>query len=341
MRTFVLAGLLVALTVAVARGETFPSADAYHDAPSVALIVEARIVAGDRVAVTRTLHAAAPLPEGTTELRVEGLSKLDRVPDPSGRHPDTTKPVVPDEAVLLLERSGDAWRPLHFIDCGPPRGGCGATGAYLVLDGKVWCYDQTYNPGPYRLVTWPYGAKTQGTVEQLRAVIAAGLAAQRAWDEDVATKDPAERAKRLVRWLSEETSPDKDEHPATRADWAGGELQRIGAPAVPVLLEALKTTDDKSLGNGAVQALGGMHQAAKDAVPRLVELAAAPGKLHLQWIARALAEIADERAIPTFRRLLAETPKDDKPMMEVVVRGLRACKDPDAEELIKAKSSTD
>ncbi len=337
MRRSLLAALVVATAVAVARAEAFWSAETYADSGEVPLIVEAKIVDGDRVAVTRTLYAATPLPEGTVELRIEGLTKLDRRTD---RRAEPPKVLVTDEVVLLLERAGEAWKPFRFIDARGARPGCGATGAYFVRDGMVWCFTQEHSPGPLVLVTWPAGVRKQGTIEQFRTEIADGVAARRAWDEDLAIPDPAERAKRLVRWISPDASPDKGRL-AFRGNGAVGELTKLGAPAVPALLGALERTDDRDAGDSALRALAEIGPNAKDAIPRLVELADTPGKLRVESIVRALGETGDARAIPTLRRVLAETSFNEPSTIEAAIRGMRRCKDPEVDARVKAKYSTD
>src|SRR5262245_47023884 len=230
--TFLAVALIVARAPA-ATADLYAETDPYRDAGEVDLIVEGRVIGADRVNVLRVLFSKTPLPE-TREVRVDGLSRHDRGVGLL-RGEKSRARIDAGEVLLLLDatKQEGTWRPHHLILEDSSSGGDytgGATGTFWVKDGTAWGYSQEMNPGPYVFRSW-------GTAEALRAEIAKGLEARRAWESDLALADPVARARRLLRWLQPSTSPDGN-RPHRR--YAVREVLRgLGAPAVSVLVEAL------------------------------------------------------------------------------------------------------
>jgi hypothetical protein len=317
-----------------------PSADPYGDAADVDLIVEGRVVGPDRVAVVRTLFAAEPLGDAVSQLTVTGLARHDRTIRFS-EGPDAV--VETDHVVLLLERDGaSAWRPHHLFLHGDTgfRGKedltGGAAGTFWLGGGGVWAYAQYMNPGPLVLQRWPIHAKTPGTPETLRGEIEAGLAARRAWESTLAVEDAGERARRLMRWLRPSTSPD-GERRTRRFYEVRVEVRKIGRLAVPALVDALDPAVETPAREQALLALGDLGDEAREALPRLLEVAADRGPLSSSRVAYALRGIGDDRAIPALRRILSEADLADMETTRTAASGLVRLRDPEASARIAAR----
>ena len=209
----VLAAAIACLAPSVVHAEILPEANPYGDAADVDLIVEGQVVGDDRVAVARVLFASGPFGPDVREIKVPGLSKHDMlIRDGDIREGERLEAVG---VVLLLDRTAEAstWRPHHLIledaERGGRRGfGGGAAGTFWLRDDQVFSYAQQIRPGPLMLMRWPSHTKETGTLEMLRKEIAAGVAARRAWEADLAVADPAQRARQIVRWLQPASSPD-------------------------------------------------------------------------------------------------------------------------------------
>ena len=324
----------------ISQADTYPNADAYGDAADVDLIVEARWVGEDRVAVVRTLFAAVPLPNDVRELTVEGLSRHDRRLE-GFADSAAARTLETSDVVLLLDRSkdGTAWRPHNLIletEGASRRSTGGATGTFWLKDDAVWCYVQTRNPGPFVLHPWPAWGKSQATPQRLREEIAAGVAARREWEADLAIPDAAERASRLLRWLRPSTSPDDARH-TRRRHGVREVMAKIGRPAVPALVRALDPVWGKDAREVALLALADLKSAAVEATPSLLVVATTPGDLALSYIAYALRYAGDERAIRPLRDLLAQAALSDGELLRHAAFGLVEHRDPEAATRIASR----
>jgi hypothetical protein len=343
------ASLIVAALVLVAPtralAEILPGSNPYGDAADVDLIVEGRVIGEDRVEIGRTLFSAKPLGEGVREITVEGLAKHDRsIRDGF----EATGTLEASDVVLLLDRAGDGgtWRPHHLFLVDPARSGRrdgppgGAAGTFWLKDGAVWGYAQHMNPGPLFLTRWRRGAARGSGREELLREIEAGLAARRAWESDLGIADPAERARRLLRWLQDSTSPDGERRTIRR--WAvRPEMKKIGAAAVPALISALDPAVTAEARREALCALADLGPAARDAIPRLLELATDPAGQSPATITYALCYAGDERAVPALRRFLAEAPLSDSETLRHAAEGLIRWNDPEAGARIASRLPED
>jgi hypothetical protein len=325
-RLLALAVALVSFAAPDARAaELPPPPEPYRDAAEADLIVEGRIVGHDRVAVDRMHFAATPLAENQREITVRGLARYARGLAQADGVPDGESANV--RVLLLLERGDRAadWKPLW--DWPSPHLSPYCT--YWISGDRVWSYSHTGRP--IALSRW------SGTPERLRSEVALGIAARRAWEEDLAVPDPAERARRLLRWV-QPSSPDGDRW-TLRKRTSLEMVVRLGAPAVPALLAALAENEgNKEVRREVLSALGQMGPAARAAVPRLVELALDPARSGSRSsLAYALAESRDPRALAALRAILAEEPLSTGTTLMNAASGLVRLGDPEAADRIAAR----
>jgi hypothetical protein len=329
---FLVAAAALLSVAAPVRAELLPEAEPYEDAGDVALVAEARVTARDRVVLTRTLHAVTPLGADVRELRVSGLSRHSRKIGEFG--PDEGRELATQDCVLFLDfdDATSAWVPVSaFPD--------GSAGVYWVQDGKVWSYAQVLNPGPLVLTPWRPGERPQdpqGTIEQLRADVAAGVAARRAWDEDLRTTDRRQLAAKLARWMRSDTSPDGPRH-RRRKFAARLRLARLGSAAVPALLDVIRAEGDDEGRENAIGAIGDIGEAAADAVPALLLVAQSPGKLSRGVIAYALRGTASASSVVTLQKYFDEASLEDAQVLEYAADALVRLKDPTAEDRFAKK----
>jgi hypothetical protein len=337
---------LVCVVASPARAaEAPPLTIPYADAADAALIIEGRIVANDRVALERTYYSASPLAENEREITVRGLARHERDLAPSDGGSGLE---IGSVRVLLLLEKGDGaaeWRPLRPRLARTPAGAAGthpltpdgAAGTYWIVGDRVWCYGPTprgpgQEQGPGReLGRWP------GTADRLRTDVALGVAARLAWEQDLAVADPAERARRLLRWLLP-SSPDGTKY-SRRRRAAPEEILRLGAPAVPALAAALGEKEgDKEFHREVLTVLGRLGPAARAAVPRLLEFAPSPaGTAVRESVAYALAGTGDPRSLSALRAILAEAPLSSGVTFQYATNGLAYLRDPELADRIAAR----
>lgn len=260
------------------------------------VIVEGIDRGGNQVQIA-TIHKPSPLLNGDREvIEVMQLQDHDKTVwsgwEAKGKILETKRLVL----FLVHDSKTGNWASIATIDAD---GGCGSCGLFWFDNSTCYGYRQMMNPGPYVLTAANgSGARTPQTIASLRSGIAIGLANANEWKRTLATDDPQEKAKALARYLLKSTSPKGDKGTylyAVRAPMAA-----LGASAVPVLRDVLRSAPSDEKLNAAVLILYDIGPPSAQAIPELLALLVQPSRAFPGYVLGALGSTGDSRAIPAL-----------------------------------------
>jgi hypothetical protein len=248
---------------------------AVHDDPS------GKLKPGDRITVAHlSSHSRSP-----------------NHPFATVRLAETTRQAV---LFLVSEKVAGQYKPIScYTD--PEKGG-GSRGLLWWNEEKCFGYAQIMNPGPYVLTDGESSHRTPD-IKALRAGIEMGLETAALCRKLQAIEDPAKKARAIA-----------------NAWQAGGpirsilslriELRKIGQPAVPPLINLLKTEPRDAQLNDVMLTLYDIGRADSKAISETTELLIDrfkdPGPTARYYILSALTSTRDPKAIPAIRPTLAQ-----------------------------------
>ena len=322
--------LLLAGPVAAEMFPVFPIPWYCHEAD---LAVEGRVLKGDALRVERIHKGAARGVKVGDTITVLGLGRHDRVAERElGGNGGT--PLTADRVVLFLRQdaASKSWKPMATSEA-PAQGRLGSAGMYWIQGEEVFVYSQMMNPGPLFLTR----ASSPYTLAELRNATLRGVRNSEAFHTVLALKDPQAKARALIAYLLQSTSPVGRD--TTFRYHVRELLAPLGVHALPLLMEALKVRAQREDVSGVLMILYDLGPRAKPAVPLLTALLDGRDRRNVHYhTIQALRSIGDKAALPALRRVFE---RGDLTVAGEAAETLAALKDADSYDRIAKRLPTD
>ena len=283
------------------RWEMLPHPSVFRMAGQARAIVEGQANGKGVVTITKRWFVQPGDQIGAT-ISVPSLAEMSKAPGPLARIAGAV-PIQPVAVLLFLKANpkGDVWVPLHLI-------GKAARGVIWETKAAPWGYSQSINPGPYALRQWQFvqnNRQVAASMKQVRAMVAAGVAARDRWQRALAIVDPVARANALGKWFSPETSPDgKWWRERVWPDLLKASDQ-LGEVMVKPLARIVKASSAPPAVAAAADGLGRLGHRARAGAPALIARLRDLRGAEPIFLVRALHRLADPRATNVLRDMVA------------------------------------
>lgn len=284
------------------------------------LIIDGAHIGYGKVHVNHIFYKSMPTIVRPKTIYVYSITKHSRIVDEIFMKGKDVPPITTNRLVLFLIKSKDGrLQPVDMI-------GNGSQGLFWYDDKMCYGYEQVINPGPYCLVaSKPRGSgRIPKDKNAMWKEIKIGLEQRIRWEAIEMIKDPNERARQMATYLLPDTAP---EGYAQSVDLRRA-IRKIGAAAVPALVEVLEKAKPEDRLNTTVLTLydiGHIHpDALRPVVSALCKLLSNPGSNSLYYILSPLTAARDQRAILYVRPMLKHK---DKQVRGQAARALAAMKD--------------